>query len=106
MKGAFLAGRADARDAGAPHRGVELVDDLRRTEVAAPRPAWEDEDVVAWVAELAPPAAEQLDDVAGEVDVAALVVLRRAEVAVGDASAHVRDRLAEVDVRPGEREQL
>src|SRR4051794_9334099 len=106
MKRALLAGRADARDTGPRHCGVELVDDLGGAEVAAARTAREDEDVVARVAELAPPAAEELDDVGREVDVAALVVLRRAEVAVGDAAADADHGAGEVCIGPGEREQL
>ncbi len=70
------------------------------------RVARENERLVSWSAEVAPPGSEEGDEVGGEVDVAAFVVLGRAQVTVGDRAPHPGDRLGEVDVRPGEGEQL
>jgi len=78
MEGALLAGRTDARDVGAGQGRVELPSqDRRGDEVARARVAGKDERLVFGSSELAPPGSEEGDDVGGEVDVPALVVLGR-----------------------------
>jgi hypothetical protein len=105
MEGSLLAGRSLARDLSGDHRWVELAaqDRCRLQKASGSR---EDERVVRRPAELAPPLAEQVDDVLGQVQVAALVVLRRTDVAVRDATADVDHRVGGVEAAPLEREQL
>ena len=107
MERPLLAGRADAIDLRPLHRRVELAAKHgRRVQVAARRLARKDERLVARLPELAPPGAERVDQVRGEVDVAALVVLRRRQMPVRVGAADADHGLDEVDVAPGERRQL
>ena len=51
---------------------------------------------------LALPPAEELDDVRDEVDVTALAVLGRAQLAAGVGAAYAHDSFVEIDVPPAE----
>ncbi len=52
------------------------------------------------------PLSEHVGDVLGQMNLALLVVLRCRTMPVGDGVADVDDAAEELDVRPGEREQL
>src|SRR5213078_3338408 len=66
----------------------------------------EHECLVAGTAELAPPHAEQLDWIRGEVDVALLMILRRGQVAVRVRASDTDHRFDEIEVAPRQGGQL
>jgi hypothetical protein len=72
----------------------------RGVEVAARRRAGEDDRRFGRLPELAPPPAQQLDDIWCEVHVPPLMALRLVHMAVGARATDPQDSLGQVDVAP------
>src|SRR6266508_1533520 len=107
MEGALLSGRPLALDACALHRRVEhLPRQNPMRHVAATPLAREHELVLLAAAALPPPLAEQLDEVLGQADRAPLAILRLAQSAGRVALADVNLILGEIDIAPGQRDEL
>jgi hypothetical protein len=103
MERAALARRPDARDPCAHHRWVELAfQDRPIHQIAVAAVTGKHELGVPRATQLAPPGAEHVDRLGGQVDIAPLVALRLVDEPVRPRSSHAGDRADEIDVPPRE----